>query len=72
MPAVCTLGGALVGLLAANLRSTTMPDFIGTQNGQLSLPGIGTLGPLLLLSLLTSTFFNDPTHVESDVLAFFQ
>ena len=26
-----------------------MPDFIGTQNGQLSLPGIGTLGPLLLL-----------------------
>lgn len=56
MPAVCTLGGALVGLLAANLRSTTMPDFIGTQNGQLSLPGIGTLGPLLLLSLLTSTF----------------
>ena len=56
MPAVCTLGGLLVGLLAANLRSTTMPDFIGTQNGQLSLPGIGTLGPLLLLSLLTSTF----------------
>jgi len=56
MPAVCTLGGALVGLLAVNLPSTTMPDFIGTQNGQLSLPGLRRLAPVLLLSLLTSAF----------------
>jgi len=56
VPAVCTLGGALVGLLAVNLPGTTMPDFIGTQNGQLSLPGLRRLGPVLLLSLLTSTF----------------
>ena len=40
VPAVCTLGGALVGLLAVNLPSTTMADFIGTQNGQRSLPGL--------------------------------
>ena len=50
VPAVCTLGGALVGLLAVNLPSTTMPDFIGTQNGQLSLPGLRRLGRVLLLS----------------------
>ena len=37
---MCTLGGALVGVLAVNLPSTTMPDFIGTQNGPRSLPGL--------------------------------
>ena len=59
VPAACTLGGALVGLLAVNLPSTTMPDFIGTQNSQQnSLPGSQRtrLAPVLLLSLLTSTF----------------
>ena len=34
IPAVCTLGGACIGLLAVNLQSVTMPDFIGKQRSQ--------------------------------------
>eukprot|EP00966_Prymnesium_polylepis_P285894 6604241-Prymnesium_polylepis.1 len=58
IPAVCTIGGAVVGLLAVNLESIGMPDFIAKQRSSSeSLPGLRPyLGPLLLLSLLTSTF----------------
>ena len=58
VPAACTLGGAVVGLLAVNLPTTGMPDFIGKQRSTMdSLPGIRPyLAPVLLLSLLTSTF----------------
>jgi len=58
IPAICTLGGALIGLLAANLQSVGMPNFIAKQQSDDdSLPGVRPfLAPLLLLSLLTSTF----------------
>jgi len=57
IPAICTLGGALIGLLAANLQSVGMPNFIAKQQSDDdSLPGVRPfLAPLLLLSLLTST-----------------
>jgi len=55
---ICTLGGLVVGLLAVNLQSVGMPDFIAKQRSSTeSLPGLRPyLAPLLLLSLLTSTF----------------
>lgn len=58
VPAICTLGGALIGALASNLPSVTMPDFIGSQTSTTtSLPGVWPFLPrVLLLSLLTSTF----------------
>ena len=58
VPAICTMGGALIGVLASNLPSVTMPDFIGSQTSTTtSLPGVWPFLPrVLLLSLLTSTF----------------
>ena len=57
-PAVCTLGGALIGVLASNLPSVTMSDFIGSQTStSTSLPGVWPFLPrVLLLSLCTSAF----------------
>ena len=58
IPLTCTLGGLIVGLLAAKLPpSATMVDVIREQNSvDSSLPGIKPLPSVLLLSLLTSTF----------------
>ena len=60
IPMVCTLGGLIVGLLAISLTGFTMPQLIGAQQSTSDSPGGATpgkyLAPVLLLSLLTSTF----------------
>ena len=60
IPAACTFGGLLVGLLAVNLEGYTMAQLIGAQQSTSSAPGGASpanfIAPVLLLSLVTSTF----------------
>lgn len=60
IPAACTTGGLLIGLLNVNLQGYTMPDLIGAQQSTNDAPGGADPArfvlPVLCLSLLTSTF----------------
>lgn len=60
IPMACTLGGLIVGLTAVNLKGYTMPELIGAQQSTSEAPGGDMpskfIAPVLLLSLLTSTF----------------
>ena len=60
IPLACTVGGLLVGLLAINMQGYTMPELIGAQQSKSDAPGGGSplarIAPVLLLSLVTSTF----------------
>ena len=60
IPAACTLGGLIVGLLNVNLNGYTMPQLIGAQQSEDDAPGGDAPAtfvlPVLVLSLLTSTF----------------
>lgn len=60
IPMACTLGGLVVGLLTANLQGYAMPALIGAQQSEGDSPGGPSpakfILPVLVLSLLTSTF----------------
>jgi len=60
IPAACTFGGLLVGLMAVNMQGYTMPALIGAQQSTSGAPGGASpaafVAPVLLLSLITSTF----------------
>ena len=60
IPLACTLGGLVVGLVSTMAQGYTMADLIGSQQSKTDSPGgqapLEFIGPVLLLSLLTSTF----------------
>mmetsp|Transcript_35910 Transcript_35910/g.117323 ORF Transcript_35910/g.117323 Transcript_35910/m.117323 type:complete len:246 (-) Transcript_35910:538-1275(-) len=60
VPAACTVGGLLVGLTALRLQGYTMPELIARYQDEAGAPGgaspAASVLPVLLLSLLTSTF----------------
>jgi len=60
IPLACTLGGLIVGLVNVNVKGYTMPELIGSQQSESDAPGGDSpsvfILPVLLLSLLTSTF----------------
>lgn len=60
IPLACTLGGLIVGLVNVNVKGYAMPELIGSQQSESDAPGGDSpsvfILPVLLLSLLTSTF----------------
>lgn len=65
IPAICTLGGALIGLLAANLQSVGMPNFIAKQQVGRSQrakqrPALASALPLLPLPLPSQRAHGSP------------
>ena len=60
IPFACTLGGLIVGLVNVNMQGYTMPELIRQQQSSDDAPGGASpakfIPPVLLLSLLTSTF----------------